>query len=168
MTDAQLLGLVDRYAKMETRVQRLMKAACASVCASCCKVCCRPDMCLESVESPFLALVRERGKTKPAWSEELGWLGAKGCQLRVGRPPVCYEFLCPTIVRNQPDKATQIRLEYLARVLTQAGRRAIGGDHLVEIMTMERLAQVKPQRLAAHLALAEAQLIELESVWGQP
>ena len=168
MTHTQLLQLVDYYADLEIRVQRLMKQACRPVCASCLKICCRPEMCRESLESPFLVLAKERGETKPTWSEERGLLGPKGCALSVGRPPVCYEFLCQAILENQPNQAARLKLKDLAMVLTRAGQRALGSDHIVEIMTMERLAQVKPPRLAAHFALAEAELIEFESFWSQP
>ena len=168
MTNTHLLQLADHYASLEARVQRLMKQACRPVCSACLKVCCRPEMCRESVESPFLALLRERGETKPTWSEERGWLGSKGCTLSVGRPPVCYEFLCQAILEDQPNQAARLKLKDLAMVLSRAGKRAIGGDHLVEIMSPERLAQVKPPRLAAHFALAEAELIEFESFWSQP
>ena len=165
MLSKQLLELADRYAGLETRVGRLMNNACGPVCAACPKICCRAEMCRESVESPFLSLVRNRAKAKPAWSDEHGWLGPDGCRLSLGRPPVCYEFLCPAILKARPDASSQTRLQDLAGVLTRAGKRAIGHDHLVEIMTRERLSQVKPGRLAAHLDRAETELLELESFW---
>lgn len=164
--DSQLIELVDVYASLEMRVNRLMRAACSSVCAVCRRVCCRPEMCRETLESPFLALVREHGQNKLAWDEELGWLGPKGCKLKMGRPPVCYEFICPAIINALPDQATQTRVKDLAMLLSKAGRRAIGGDHLVEIMTTERLAKVNHRRMAARFGSAQAKLAEQESFWG--
>ena len=165
MSLIQMEHLARRYAALENRVQQLMDTACSPACAACPKVCCRPEMCRESLESPFLVLVREAKTNRTPWSKQQGWLGAEGCRLRVGRPPVCYEFLCQAILGKQPDEKAQTQLKSLTRLLTQAGQRALGGDHLVEIMTMERLAQVKPQRLAARLKLAEAKMADQESFW---
>jgi hypothetical protein len=164
---SELLKLVDSYAALEERVQHLMRSACASVCAACSKVCCRPEMCRESLESPFLELVRDREKTKPTWNEARGWLGKKGCALSKGRPPVCYEFICPAIVDSLPNVYAIEKLRQLAMLLTRAGRRAKGGDHLVEIMSMDRLARIKPGRLAEKLRRAEAELFSLETSWGE-
>jgi len=160
--DGPLAALARRYAALETRVGRLMRRACGPVCAACAKVCCRPEMCRESWESPFLALVRGRSGANAPWCPQRGCLGPQGCLLAAGRPPVCHEFLCQAILAAQPDDASRQRLRDLARLLTQAGQRALGGDHLVEIMTPERLACVKPSRLAARLAMAEGRLARLE------
>jgi len=122
-------------------------------------------MCRESLESPFLLLVREYGTTTPGWRNKHGWLGPNGCRLKVGRPPVCYEFLCRALLTGQPNQGTRNRLISLARLISQAGRRALGGDHLVEIMTPERLARVKPQRLSARFDQAESEINELKSFW---
>ena len=142
-----------------------MRSACSPTCSSCYKICCRPKMCQESLDSPFLVLVRNASKQRTAWKKEQGWLGAKGCRLNLGRPPVCYEFLCQDILDNQPDENARSQLKALARLLTQAGQRALGGDHIVEIMTMERLARVKPGRMAARFDLAEERLAGQESFW---
>jgi hypothetical protein len=163
---SELIELAEAYAALEMRVNRLMRAACSGICGACCRVCCRAEMCRESLESPFLVLLREQGNNKPAWDDDRGWLGSRGCALTVGRPPVCYEFICPDILEAQPSQAAQARLQELAMLLTQAGRRAIGGDHLVEIMTTERLALVKPRRMAARIGSAGAKLVELEYFWG--
>jgi hypothetical protein len=161
----QLNKLAIDYAGLEIRVQRLMKTACGQTCAKCPKVCCRPEMCRESLESPFLALVRKNSKPSPAWNPQKGWLGLEGCRLKVGRPPVCYEFLCNDILAGQKDENARTCLKSLACLLSQAGRKALGGDHLVAIMTQERLAKIKPQRLAARLAWAAAALSALEETW---
>lgn len=163
MAKSQLELVVKQYADLERRVQRLMNAACASTCAACAKVCCRPEMCRESLESPFLIMVRTSGSNGTFWNKSRGWLGPKGCRLHAGRPPVCYEFLCQDILANQPDENSRTQLKALAYVLTQMGRRALGSDHLVEIMTQERLARLGTQRLAVRLDRAEASLLEQES-----
>jgi hypothetical protein len=166
LAETHLEIMAGRYAGLERRTQRLMNAACAPACSACAKVCCKPEMCGESLDSPFLALVRDSQKTKAAWHKQKGWLGARGCRLHAGRPPVCYEFLCQDILDDQPDDDSRAHLKDLARLLTQAGQRALGGDHMVEIMTMERLALVKPQRMAARLDRAEARLVEQEFFWA--
>ncbi|KMY68546.1 hypothetical protein AAU61_02545 [Desulfocarbo indianensis] len=163
--DGPLAALAQRYAALEMRAGRLMRRACGPVCAACAKVCCRPEMCRESWESPFLALVRRWSGANAPWSPEQGCLGPQGCLLAAGRPPVCHEFLCQAILAAQPDDAARQRLQDLARLLTRAGQRALGGDHLVEIMTPERLARLKPSRLAARLDQAEERLASLERHW---
>lgn len=162
---SKLIELAEAYAALEMRVNRLMGAACSGICAACRRVCCRAEMCRESLESPFLVLLREHGKNKSAWDEARGWLGPRGCTLTVGRPPVCYEYICPAILKAQPGQAAQVRLQELAILLTKAGRRAFGNDHLVEVMTNERLARIKPERLAAKFKRAETELVELERSW---
>lgn len=135
----ELNAILTSYGQLETEVRQCMQAACDSFCGWCKAPCCREIFCRESLESPFLAVVRQRFAPTAGWDAALGWLTPTGCGLAAGRPPVCYEFLCQTILEAQPTPQDRSRLEILARLLTNAGRRAAGRRHLVELMDLDRI-----------------------------
>jgi hypothetical protein len=157
---AGLWAAARRWAGLERRLRAAMDAACGPVCAACPSPCCRPEMCAEAAESPWLLLVRAAAGCRARWLAGRGFLGAAGCRLAVGRPPVCAEFLCARLDRALGPEAR--RLQAMARTLTAAGERALGGEHLVEILTPERLAAADPARLAARLEKAGARLAGLQ------
>ena len=130
-----------------------MQQVCTPFCASCKAACCRPVYCRESLESPFLAEVYRRFAPGAHWDAALGWLTPAGCSLGAGRPPVCYEFLCRTILDAQPSPRARSGLESLARLLTDAGRHAAGRHHLVELTDLSR---INVGRLTRHLAQARS------------
>lgn len=143
------------YGSLEKQVLRLMTDYCGPLCARCSKVCCQPVYCREALQSPFLAWVRKVHAAQTLWSSKDGWLGPRGCRLTVGRPPVCYEFICRTIVDAYPDLKARTTLAELATLLTRVGRRAKPRAHLVEVRDFTRVNWV---RLEKQLAAA-AQII---------
>jgi hypothetical protein len=115
---------------------------------------------------PFLSEVRRRFAAQARWNPERGWLTPTGCGLAAGRPPVCYEFLCRTILEGQPSPLVQSGLAALAMLLTHAGRKASGRRHLVELTD---LGTIHVGRLARQLAQARSLLIGMRErlEWGQ-
>jgi len=157
---SELDAIIERYGQLEIEVRQCIQQACAPFCGSCKATCCRPAYCRESLESPFLAEVQRRFAPGARWDAALGWLTPTGCSLGVGRPPVCYEFLCRTILDAQPSAQARARLESLARLLTDAGRYAAGRRHLVELTDLER---INAGRLTKQLAQARSLLDRLRA-----
>ncbi len=158
-----LSPLIADYIILESRVQRLMAARCRDHCARCTAVCCRIDFCRESLESPFLQRVRRQAPRRPAWDPRQGWLGANGCRLPAGRPPVCYAYYCKTISAAQATAADRHALDALARLMTFVGRRARGSSHLVELSD---LGMLNVRRLAQQMKTAETALGQLQRYWS--
>lgn len=156
--------MVERYARLEMAVQQRMNACCAVFCSACTTPCCRIDFCCESLESPFLAAVRNRFAPAALWDPAAGWLTPTGCGLAAGRPPVCYEFLCGPILTAQTNVQPLSALKRLSMLITAAGRRARGNHHLVELSDLSR---INPMRLLAQLDRSQAALTRLLEQWGE-
>jgi len=109
---SDLSRIVHSYAWFERKVQAVVKEFCAPYCTFCRGVCCSPDYCRESLESPFLCLVRETYPPRTGYSEADGWLTESGCALTVGRAPVCYEFLCDRILNADINQTAFYVLRY--------------------------------------------------------
>ncbi len=148
--------IITLYVSLEHRIQKLMNAACSPFCSACHAPCCKVDFCQESIENPFLIEVRKKCQPAVVWDENSGWLTPRGCCLEAGRPPVCYEFLCLSILQCQPSVERQDALKKLAMLLTNAGRRVAGQRHLVEVDDLECLNLVRLKR----------QLLEAEGFLG--
>lgn len=159
---ADLDDAVQRYGKLEIRLQKMMAARCQAHCAGCRITCCKAVFCRESVESPFLTLVRERFSARVKWDPGNGWLTPEGCGLAAGRPPVCYEFICTTILKAQWSTGHRQALGDLAMLMTQAGKKASGKSHLVELDQLERL---NLRRLTIQFSQAEHALDRLVAFW---
>lgn len=159
---ADLNDVVQRYGKLEIRLQGIMADRCQTHCAKCRATCCKAVFCRESMESPFLTLVRERFSVHAKWDSGNGWLTSKGCGLAAGRPPVCYEFICTPISKAQRSTYHSKALDHLAMLMTRAGKKACGRRHLVEIDQLERL---NLQRLSIQLSQAEEALARLAAFW---
>ena len=150
----ELFQIIKDYAEFETEVRPWVAELCGPHCAVCDTVCCRPEYCRESVDSPFLALVREESPPQTAYSAQLGWLTSSGCALGCGRPPVFYQFNCRKIIATLPDGPGRYLMKVLSNLVPHTGRRALGGRHIVEIMDTAGLAQVKITRFRQRLAEA--------------
>lgn len=152
---SELDAIIKRYGQLESGVRQCMQQVCAPFCGPCKATCCRLVYCRESLESPFLAAVHRRFAPGAQWDAAVGWLTPSGCSLGAGRPPVCYEFLCRTILEAQPSPRARSGLESLARLLTDAGRHAAGRHHLVELTDLDR---INAARLTRQLAQARSLL----------
>ncbi|MBI5551546.1 MAG: hypothetical protein HY911_08565 [Desulfobacterales bacterium] len=155
---SELNAIIESYGQLEIEMRQCMQQVCEMFCGRCQTTCCRPVYCRESLDSPFLAEVRRRFAPGTRWDAALGWLTPTGCGLVAGRPPVCYEFLCRTILDAQPSPQARFRLEALAVLLTDAGRRAAGQGHLVEMTDLDR---INAGRLTKQLAQARSFLDDL-------
>jgi hypothetical protein len=150
MTDLDIL--LRDYAAFEEKVRSAMTGKCAAHCRVCTRICCREELCRETIESPFLCLLRQKFPPRAAYSSQKGWLTPTGCALSSGRPPVCYHFLCSDILASQPAPIACYLLEVLAALINHIGKNALGGRHLVEIMNPDDLYRVKLSRFKKRLA----------------
>ena len=146
MDDVSLTTLAEAYRLLEAELSSVVSAACAPWCSSCRELCCNLDICSEASESAWLCHVREETIDL---DETRGWLGNAGCRLRVGRPPVCYEFYCNRVF-DAFDSERRYALRVLSRILTNVGARALGSRHLVEL-NEDELSRVAPERIARRL-----------------
>ena len=149
--------LIDAYGGFEQRVRQEMERRCRVFCAACRQVCCRVHFCVETRESVFLKQVARRYSPHAGFDSVHGWLGPDGCSLVAGRPPVCYEFLCrdiPDAIHGDPHRRHAMLT--LSMLVTHLGRRAVGGQHLVELTDKTALMRIAGSRFYAHLAQAEA------------
>jgi hypothetical protein len=120
------------YRALELEVQTAMRELCRPSCARCRRRCCKEVFCREALDSPFLALVRAEVGTAP-YDPKRGWLGPTGCRLEVGRPPICYEYVCPEILYTLHGDGQCFAANLLGEVMAFVGRSAVGAAHAVEL-----------------------------------
>jgi hypothetical protein len=146
--------VLSEYAALESDVRAMVSGRLGAVCELCTSCCCTPDICEESLDSAFLRLMRDAHPSDTLFSERFGWLTAEGCGLSVGRPPVCYEFYCNEIVDSFSPQNRQL-MRLLGRLLTWVGVRAVGSQHLVEIIDDDALVQgLDAEKLRTRLSVA--------------
>lgn len=131
MTD--LNKIVRAYAAFEKDVAEVMNAYCAPCCSVCPQCCCRYDVCEESQDSPFLRLVQKTDPPEDYFDERYGWLSTRGCLLKVGRPPICYEYLCDELLSNFIDEDDREALKTLGSLIQTLGENTYGDTHLVDL-----------------------------------
>lgn len=152
---SDLSRIIQSYSRFERKVQAAVKEFCKPYCTFCKGECCSPEYCSESVESPFLSLLRRADPPRAPYSETDGWLTESGCALTVGRPPVCYEFLCDRIVHAGMSPLASHVLKVSSHLMTHAGRFAPGRRHVVELTQIEELRKLKFARFRKRLAESE-------------
>ncbi|UCH22315.1 MAG: hypothetical protein JSU83_03475 [Deltaproteobacteria bacterium] len=140
---SELNRMIAQYAVFETRVQRYIRNYFWPYCSTCADACCKPDFCQETLESIFLTFLREAYPPPASYSQENGWVSETGCILKIGRPPVCYEYLCDEIMAAQPTATYQYAVNVLSKLISHVGKRAHRGKHLVEILDRKEIAVVK-------------------------
>ena len=82
------------------------------------------------------------------------WLSEAGCILSVGRPPVCYEFLCDTILDAQQTGMQRYGMMILSKLISHIGKRALGTKHLIEVMKPADLKKIRYSRFEKRLSEA--------------
>ena len=152
---SDLSKIIQSYSRFERKVQAAVKASCEPYCSICRDGCCKPDACRETIESPFLSLLYRAYPPRVQYSETDGWLTESGCALTVGRAPVCYEFLCDRIIHAITDPTRLYTLKVLSRLITHTGWFAPGRRHVVELMQLKELQQLKLSRFQKRLAESE-------------
>ena len=155
---SELDDIIEKYLDFERNVRVMMDSVCARHCSCCDNVCCKQDFCRETVESPFLAYILKTYPPAITYSNESGWLTDSGCGLLIGRPPVCYEFLCDRILASQRSDIDAYMVKILSALMTHIGKKAAGGRHLVEILDRDDLYRIQSARFEKKLQEARAAL----------
>ena len=164
MIDPDFESLLDAYRTLERRVEILMSAACTPFCKVCPHPCCRIAICKEAVDSPFLLAVHG---SKQAFDAGRGYLGATGCTLGAGRPPVCHAFICGRILSHQPDEQRRFALECLGDLVGYLGKQVWMKRHLVEALSDADLAKANRTTFQARLTTGAEAMDILESYFNR-
>ena len=158
------IKVVFEYQHLEQRVRQLTLKICGSFCRSCHDRCCNKDYCSESLESYWLRM------TWGSWGHHIseydiseGWLSPGGCQLEVGRPPVCYEFLCRKILTEIQEKNYLAGFKGISNLVSFAGRNALGNRHLITLSPEQILKRINFERLRRKIGQAHSILNRCEA-----
>ena len=155
------------YAALETEINEFSSNLWFQWCSDCTEVCCKKVYCRETSESPFLILLLQKHYADPFFHlNHKGWLSEAGCKLTVGRPPVCYEFLCGHILDDQPTRIQRYAMIVLAKLIDHIGKRALGSRHLIEIMDPAKLKNVKYSRFEKRLSEARNAIEVVQSIFS--
>jgi hypothetical protein len=163
MTAADFEPMLAAYRSLELRVEVLMSAACTPFCKVCPTPCCRTAICREAAESPFLLAVHGSRQTFDAKS---GYLGATGCKLGAGRPPVCHAFICGRILSEQKSDHRRFALECLGDLIGYLGKRVWLKRHLVEALSEASLAKASSSIFQSRLDTGAGALDILETYFN--
>ena len=134
------------YAAFEAEVRAFSSELWFRWCSTCPKVCCKAVYCRETIESPFLFLLLKKYPHPISNITQKGWLSEAGCKLSVGRPPVCYEFLCATILDARQPGIQRYAMIVLSKLISHIGKKALGSRHLIEVMDPADLKKVRYSR----------------------
>jgi hypothetical protein len=146
--------IVKDYAAFEAEVRAYSSELWFQWCSNCRKVCCNAIYCRETLDSPFLQLLLKQQPQRFSASIQNGWLGEAGCQIPVGRPAVCYEFLCGDILEATQTRMQRYAMIVLSKLISHIGKRALGSRHLIELMNPAELKRVKYSRFKKRLSEA--------------
>lgn len=150
-----LVEILPLYAAFEQKTQDSINKLFGAFCADCLEPCCRVDICEEGRDSLFLQALRKSEEQALDMSEELGYLDLKGCCLTCGRPPVCSEFLCDSILGQMPNEFQSYIAQVLCSLINWIGDSAYESVHLCEITQPSHLAQVDWDRIEARIKEAD-------------
>ena len=152
------------YQSLERKVSQMVISACRPFCSVCSNCCCKTDFCSESLDNYWLRMTCKLGGYD--WSQyddSSGWLLADGCRLTIGRPPVCYEYLCSRIISEIPTDSLA-GIKEVTRLLSSAGRNALGNRHLVTLSSEQILTRMNFGKLRRQIAKSLYLLQEYEAV----
>jgi hypothetical protein len=141
-----LSNIIKKYAAFEAEVRSYTTKIYRDHCSACQGMCCKPEFCEESLGSPFLDYVRRRFAPHVVYDAAHGWLTPAGCALPVGRPPVCYQFFCDTILDTQSSAQSRYAIAVLSNLVGHIGKRAAGHKHIVELEYSSELARINLHR----------------------
>jgi hypothetical protein len=164
---SELDYIIEKYLNFEKNVRVMMDSVCARHCSRCDKLCCNPDICRETIESPFLSHLLEAFPPSTTYNTKSGWLTDTGCGLFIGRPPVCYEFLCETILASQKSEFDCYMVKILSALMAHIGKNATGGRHLVELLAKDDLHRIRPLRFIKKLQEAQAAFGVVAAYFGK-
>ena len=147
----ELEQVLKDYAAFESEVRVFSTQLWFQWCSNCRAVCCKAVYCRETVESPFLLLLLKKYSQRVFTSPQTTWLSETGCKLAVGRPPVCYEFLCGNILDAQQTEVNRYAMMVLSKLVSHIGKKALGSRHLIEVMDPDDLKKVRYSRFEKRL-----------------
>ena len=153
---SELDDIIEKYLSFEKDVRLMMDSVCAGHCSCCDKLCCNQEYCRETIESPFLSYILENYLPSTNYDTESGWLTDSGCRLFIGRPSVCYEFLCEDILASQKSEFDRYIFKILSALMTHTGKNAAGGRHMVELLHQDDLHRMRLLRFEKKLQEARA------------
>jgi hypothetical protein len=165
--DSELCRIIEAYAAFEVEINAYAAKLWQPFCSACKSVCCKPEYCRESLESPFLARLRECYHPNRVFRSDAGWLTETGCSLNRGRPSVCYQFLCDNILQAQVCDEQRYLMNVFSNLINHVGKRALGHRHLIAIMDCDRIEQLKYNRFAVRLNEARRAFEQLQRCWEQ-
>jgi hypothetical protein len=151
-----LTRIIEKYAVFEAEVMELTTRIYRSFCRICKGDCCRPEICAEANASPFLNRVRKHYNPNADFDPDFGWLTRAGCQLSVGRPPVCYQYFCDDIFDNGSTAEFRYAIKVLSNLVNYVGQNALNRRHIVELGTDSELNRVNLSRFKKRLNEAAA------------
>jgi len=150
----ELEQILQNYAAFETEVRVFSSELWFQWCSNCRQVCCKSVYCRETIESPFLYLMLQKHSPHISFNTQKDWLSQTGCKLSVGRPPVCYEFLCGNILDAQQTGIQRYAMIILSKLISHLGKRALGPRHLIEVMEPADLKKTRYSRFEKRLSEA--------------
>lgn len=154
----KMAQLIDRYVSLEKEIQKLIYQASRRYCEKCSSRCCREEMCRESIESPFLAMLVEEQGVRHNFRN--GWMSPSGCRLAFGRPLVCYEFFCDDISQRQSFRDTKIT--EIVHDFATIGTRAHGSKHLLCIEDLGIISPAKIEKMIYRISLVTNKLADFQ------
>ena len=150
----ELEQVLKDYAAFESEVRVFSSELWVRWCSNCREVCCKALYCRETYESPFLLLLLKKNSHQISNSTQKAWLSEAGCTLSVGRPPVCYEFLCANILDAQQTGMHRYAMIVLSKLVSHIGKKALGSRHLIEVMDPADLKKIRYPRFKKRLSEA--------------
>jgi hypothetical protein len=160
----ELKHILNEYGAFETEVIAFTTELLMPWCRGCEGDCCKAECCRESLESSFLSLLLSKHPPHTPFSDSEGWLTKTGCALTIGRPPVCYEFLCDRILDARPTLLYRYAMDILSKLMSHVGQKAVGCSHLVEILDPSDLSAINSDSFDQRLAEARAALQVVKSI----
>jgi hypothetical protein len=139
--------IIEKYAAFEAEVSVYTTKIFHRSCSVCDGACCRPEICEESLTSPFLKRLRQRFVPDAAYCDDRGWLKPTGCALPVGRPPVCYQYFCDAVFEKRPTAEFRYAVTILCNLINHIGKKALGSKHIVELQDPAELKRINFTRL---------------------
>ncbi len=106
------------------------------------------------LKAPFSFYCLKNHSPEVSYSTQKAWLSEAGCKLSVGRPPVCYEFLCANILDAQQTGMQRYAMIVLSKLISHIGKKALGSRHLIEVMDPADLKKVRYSRFEKRLSEA--------------
>ena len=140
---------IDSYITLEREIQELVHPVIYPFCSTCKGACCKEEICIESTDSPFLAILNKRQKIQ--YDGKSGWLSTSGCRLEFGRPLVCYEFFCEDVLNSALFKTTGI--QEIINDFVAIGKNAYGHTHLICVENLDCLSSSKIKKINDNLCL---------------